>query len=121
MQRLFSSFADGWPGVGLLIQRILAAGLLFRLAANDISAATFTPASIPSIVAASAGVLLLAGLWTPIVGTLIAVMQIWLALLHPGQPWLALLLGTLGATISMIGPGAWSIDARLFGRKHIHT
>jgi putative oxidoreductase len=27
-------------------------------------------------------------------------------------------LATLGATLAMIGPGAWSIDAHLFGRKH---
>jgi len=25
----------------------------------------------------------------------------------------------LGAALAMVGPGAWSIDARLFGRKHI--
>jgi hypothetical protein len=29
------------------------------------------------------------------------------------------LLGALGLSLSMIGPGAWSIDARLFGRKQI--
>ena len=32
-----------------------------------------------------------------------------------------LTLAILGATLAMIGPGAWSIDARLFGRKHIET
>jgi hypothetical protein len=30
-------------------------------------------------------------------------------------------LSFLGGTAAMIGPGAWSIDARLFGRKHIET
>ena len=26
-------------------------------------------------------------------------------------------LGLLAASVAMLGPGAWSIDARLFGRK----
>jgi len=30
------------------------------------------------------------------------------------------MLATLGATLAMVGPGAWSIDARLFGRKLIN-
>ncbi len=29
------------------------------------------------------------------------------------------MLGVLGAVLAMVGPGAWSIDARLFGRKRI--
>jgi hypothetical protein len=28
---------------------------------------------------------------------------------------------TIGAALAMIGPGAWSLDARLFGRKRIET
>jgi len=38
-----------------------------------------------------------------------------------GDPWIPIMLAILGATAAMIGPGAWSIDARLFGRKHIET
>jgi putative oxidoreductase len=26
----------------------------------------------------------------------------------------------MGAALAMLGPGAWSVDARLFGRKRIH-
>jgi putative oxidoreductase len=29
------------------------------------------------------------------------------------------MLAFLGVVLAMVGPGAWSIDARLFGRKHI--
>jgi hypothetical protein len=36
-----------------------------------------------------------------------------------GNLWIYILLGTLGAALAMLGPGAWSIDARLFGRKYI--
>ena len=30
------------------------------------------------------------------------------------------LLSALGLSLSMLGPGAWSLDARLFGRKQIN-
>jgi putative oxidoreductase len=121
LQRLFSTFASGWPGVGLLLQRILAAILLIRFGIVDLVAPSFAPSMIPEALAACAGVLLLIGLWTPIVGGLIALIELWIALGHTGHPWIPIVLATLGATIAMIGPGAFSVDARLFGRKHIET
>jgi uncharacterized membrane protein YphA (DoxX/SURF4 family) len=66
-----------------------------------------------------AGALLLIGLWTPVAGTLVAAIEMWKAFLHPGDPWICVLLGTLGAALAMLGPGAWSVDARLFGWKRI--
>jgi hypothetical protein len=38
---------------------------------------------------------------------------------HSGDPWVSLAQAALAAALAMIGPGAWSIDARRFGRKHI--
>ena len=38
-----------------------------------------------------------------------------------GDPWVSIMLATLGAALAMIGPGAWSIDAQLFGRKRFDT
>jgi putative oxidoreductase len=64
--------------------------------------------------------LLLAGLWTPVAGTLVAAIHVWKIFWLPGNLWLCILLATIGATLAMVGPGAWSIDARLFGRKHIN-
>jgi uncharacterized membrane protein YphA (DoxX/SURF4 family) len=72
---------------------------------------------LPHVIAAGAGVLLLLGLWTPVCGTLIALVEAWVAYSSAGGA-IPILLATLGATLAMIGPGAWSIDARLFGRKH---
>jgi|SRR5216684_4927822 len=37
------------------------------------------------------------------------------------KKWVWLLLGTAGAALAMLGPGLWSIDARLFGWKRIET
>jgi putative oxidoreductase len=121
LQRLFSTFASGWPGVGLLLQRILTATLLVRFGIIPLTGTAVSTSMVPQIVAACAGILLLVGLWTPVAGTLIAVVEIWIALTQAGDPWISILLATLGGTAAMIGPGAWSIDARLFGRKHIET
>jgi len=66
-----------------------------------------------------AALLLLVGLWTPVAGTVVACCEMWIALSRQGEIWLPLVLAALGATLAMIGPGAWSIDALLFGRKQI--
>ncbi len=66
-----------------------------------------------------AGVLILAGLWTPVAGMVAAGVEMWIAFSQPGHMPVALILAVLGASLAMIGPGAWSLDARLFGRKQI--
>jgi putative oxidoreductase len=67
----------------------------------------------------AAGILLIAGLWTPVSGTLLAVLGIWHFISKSGDPWAAIFLGTMGAALALLGPGAWSVDARLFGWKRI--
>ena len=71
------------------------------------------------VLAIAAGLLLLAGLWTPVAGVLLAIIEIWSAFTHPLDPWSYILLGTLCAALAMLGPGACSVDARLFGWKRI--
>ena len=71
------------------------------------------------VLAIAARILLLAGLWTPIAGVLLAIIEIWCAFTHAHDPWSYILSGTLGAALAMLGPGAWSVDARLFGWKRI--
>jgi uncharacterized membrane protein YphA (DoxX/SURF4 family) len=65
----------------------------------------------------------LIGLWSPVAGALAAFVKLWLALSqyfsHSGDPWLAIAQAVLSAVLAMVGPGAWSIDARLFGRRRI--
>jgi uncharacterized membrane protein YphA (DoxX/SURF4 family) len=66
-----------------------------------------------------AGALLLVGFWTPIAGVAMAIAEMCLAFLHANDPGTHILLAALGASLAMLGPGAWSVDARLFGRKRI--
>jgi putative oxidoreductase len=75
--------------------------------------------AVMHVLAIAAGILLLTGLWTPIAGVLLAIIETWSAFTHPYDPWSYILLGTLGAALAMLGPGAWSVDARLFGWKRI--
>ena len=67
------------------------------------------------------GILLLAGLWTPIVGSLVGAPAVWNIISRPGDPWPCILMATIGAGLALLGPGAWSVDARLFGWKRIEV
>ena len=77
--------------------------------------------TIPAVLLMGAGILLIAGLWTPIVGTSIALIEIWKVLTVAGDKWVWLLLGTAAVALAMLGPGRWSIDARLFGWRRIEA
>jgi uncharacterized membrane protein YphA (DoxX/SURF4 family) len=119
VRRLFSTFAHGAPGLGLLLLR-LAVGI--ALASHAVIALRTGPPVGPTVLnvfAGVVGVLLLVGLWTPVAGTLLAVVASLSAVMHPADPWNCIFLGTLGAALALVGPGAWSVDAYLFGWKRI--
>jgi len=80
---------------------------------------TAVVSAVLHVIAAVAGILLVAGLWTPIVGTLVALLQLWSIFSEAGDPRVHILLGTIGAALALLGPGGWSVDARLFGWKRI--
>jgi uncharacterized membrane protein YphA (DoxX/SURF4 family) len=119
VQRLFSTFPDGWPGTGLVFLRAITAIPLAQRGISGELMATLSTAVILQLTAAGAAALLLVGLWTPVAGVLMALAELGLAFSRPADPWMHILLAALGASLAMLGPGAWSVDARLFGRKRI--
>ena len=119
LRRLFSSFADGWPGAGLLCLRLVAGVVLIARGLTILGTGPPLEAAVPEIVAMVGGILLIAGLWTPIAGSGVAVLELWNIVTGRGDPWMNVLLGTLGVALALLGPGAWSVDARLFGWKRM--
>jgi uncharacterized membrane protein YphA (DoxX/SURF4 family) len=102
-----------------MLQRfVMAAVLLYGAVAHPRETAQLASLA-PLLMDACAAMLLVFGLWTPVVGAIVACRELWIVFSGGGDPWMPLVLATLGATLAMIGPGAWSIDARLFGRRQI--
>jgi hypothetical protein len=54
-------------------------------------------------------------------GTLAALIEAWQILTRNGDLWVLLLLGTIAGALAMLGPGLWSVDARLFGWKRVEA
>jgi len=120
LRRLFSTFAPGAPGVGLLLLRVVAGVALIAPAIARLRAEAPAPPLIPVILGTGSGTLLIAGLWTPVSGAMVALIEIWSALSQPGDPWTNVLLGAIGGALALLGPGAWSVDAKLFGWKRVN-
>lgn len=62
---------------------------------------------------------LLIGLWTPVAGAMLAIVALLHAAFHLANPWTCVLMGILGVSVALLGPGVWSVDARLYGWKRI--
>lgn len=98
---------------------LLRAGTAIPLIYAGLATSSSTSPTILEMVTAGAAALLLIGLWTPVAGALIALTELRLAFLNPGDPWTFVHFAVLGAALGMLGPGGCSLDARLFGRKQI--
>jgi putative oxidoreductase len=114
MQRLFSAFPNSWPGAGLLLLRLGAgASCLFGIA-PDVPSALHLPLQTLGWVTAP---FLVVGLWTPFAAIVQALITLAGAFLAASLDSDHLLRVVIAVSLAMLGPGAWSVDARLFGRK----
>jgi putative oxidoreductase len=119
VQRLFSTFPNGWPGRALLLLRLVAAAPLLRQSVAFICDFNHSSALAIELLALASAVLLALGFCTPLAALLLVVLEGWLAF-HAGSLFEEhSLLAVIGISLAMLGPGAWSIDAHLFGRKRI--
>jgi putative oxidoreductase len=119
LRRLYSTFASGLPGLGLLLMRLVVGISLMYRGAIRLGGDHSSLLIVLSVLLIGAGFLLLVGLWTPIAGTLAVAIEALKIFLLPADTWIYILLGTLSGALVMLGPGRWSVDARLFGWKRI--
>jgi hypothetical protein len=115
MQRLFSMFPHGWPGLALLLLRVSVAAVLLVSAANR--------SGLISMPLLFAGVLLISislsiGFLTPILSVIAFAFAVANLLIGPHAGNLVYVFSIFdAAALALLGPGAFSVDARLFGLR----
>ena len=117
LQRLYSTSANGSPGRALLLLRFAVSAFLIRHAL-----AMGPPLDLSrwqSGTSAIASLFVLVGLWTPFSAALTAVIEFWIAATTADYRSAHLFAAAVSCGLVGLGPGAWSIDARLFGRRRI--
>ena len=118
MHRVSSIFADRIPSHGLLLLRVIVAITLIARClqlVNGESLQTITP----HVIAAGAGMFVLFGLRTSVAGAVVAIVELFIAFSHNHDPWVSVLLASVGVALASLGPGSWSVDARRSGWKRI--
>jgi uncharacterized membrane protein YphA (DoxX/SURF4 family) len=129
LQRLFTTFPAGRPGLGLLLLRVaigatlIAQGLAYWPEPQDMRIGAW----VASLLALSSGLSLLLGFLTPLSGSGAALACLGgTFLLFPAENWnffhgnpLSLDVAGVAVATALLGPGAFSLDALLFGRRKI--
>jgi uncharacterized membrane protein YphA (DoxX/SURF4 family) len=126
---MFPTFPGGWPGVGLLLLRVavvvtvLAQCIAYAVDWHHLGLVT----AAVGFLAIASSVSLLIGYLTPFSAVLVALTSLgtalsWFPAPNPNlfDTKLATALATvIAVAIICLGPGAFSLDGRLFGRREI--
>jgi putative oxidoreductase len=115
-----SGFVHGWEGIGLLLIRLACGAVLMAEAVTRMSGTPVSESFIYIGLLTPAGLAMLTGYWTRIAGAATAALEVSLLALGEGNAVAHALLATLGVALALMGPGAWSVDARLSGWRRIH-
>jgi uncharacterized membrane protein YphA (DoxX/SURF4 family) len=129
LQRLFSTFPGGRPGVGLLLLRTALGSVAVALGVSELSGPIVRTPLVWSVAFTLliGGVGLIVGFLTPFASALVGLSVLGMALAWLPAPQLASLGVTLTVVmmlatatgVALLGPGAFSIDGQLFGRREI--
>jgi uncharacterized membrane protein YphA (DoxX/SURF4 family) len=131
LQRAFSGFPSGCPGFALLLLRIGVGGIT-SLQAALLNGATHPVAAGSTLAVALmiiTGLALIIGFITPIASALLCLGGIVITIdsgiagyVPLFESWIARLeFIVMSAALIPLGPGAFSLDARLYGRREINV
>ena len=126
---MFSAYPDGRPGLGLLLLRGAAGTVLVVQGITMYQQQQRLGLVFLTVIVATAviGILLCLGLFTRFATAVAALgtigsMTSWLPVPRSGlfeTSWTSVLALVIAAAIASVGPGAFSVDARLFGRREV--
>jgi uncharacterized membrane protein YphA (DoxX/SURF4 family) len=129
LQRLFSSFPEGWPGTGLIFLRLAIALNAMSSGVAAIVGSSSHAISVWAIgsLAIAVGAAIFVGFLTPVASVAATVGYLMTGVssfLMTGSnnhvtTLAAFNLAAMCAALVLLGPGAFSLDARFFGRREI--
>jgi uncharacterized membrane protein YphA (DoxX/SURF4 family) len=131
LQRTFSGFPTGYPGMGLLLLRLVVGGAASSQAWLLITAeqGALNAGVVVALLAFLTGLALIIGFMTPIASVLLSAAGLLLTITSSVPGHLLLFesgmarLEFIGMSVALIclGPGALSLDARLYGRREVEV
>jgi putative oxidoreductase len=121
MQRLFSTFPNSWPGIALLLLRAtIAVPLLLDAAMPGWSRAPPLGWGL-QVPEALCGALFIIGAWMPLTSAAVILIEIVIVMYEPATGNICATRAAVSLGLMLLGPGAWSVDAHLYGRRRINV
>jgi hypothetical protein len=109
----------GLPGVGLLLIRLATGGAAGMYGIGMLKSGLSSTSLAASILHLSLSAMVVVGLWIPMTGAVLALAALVDAYLHPELRECGVVVGIVSAATALVGPGRWSVDARLFGWRRL--